>query len=776
MDDVYVVMESTYTIEGGKPVVILYSRDYHDQYKSYTHKFHNFEPYFYCPATDVQKVSPHIKRIEKDAFYIDALGRPICKVITHTPMDVPKCREMWKWTDMADFVFDKRFLIDKHIRYAYKIIDNEPVPVEVPNPILPRIVYCDLEMLSPQGIFPDPIHASYPIITIQVMDSLTKKIIVFTSDVVEQTDDSTHIVCGDEAQLIKTFLSYIKEVDPDIIGGWNFEQFDIPYLINRAKNISISLSGLSRSGRCSTEHDSTTGSFRNRVPGRAIIDMMAAFKKYSIGSGQRESFGLKSIIGDHELLDKVDKDGNVIKSYAFEYLDLGPMLQKVIDEKRFTELINYCKFDVIALQNIDESLGLYLYFESVRFIAGSKLPDCLYNSKIIEMLLLHEGIRPMPTKKYGQTVDKFPGALVVSPIAGIHNKVLTLDVSAMYPNIMLGFNVSPDVDSIVVKAMRKIMDLREHYRSLKKQGVQGADTLDSGTKSIANSFYGVTGSPAFRLYNKSNAYFVTSTGQEINWYIQTVCIELNKTILYGDTDSVFISEVSTVPEALSIESIVNSKLLDWCKEKGCSVPITVKAEKMLERLLFKSSSTDRKKSSKKKYAGYLVWEEGKPKNELKYMGLELKRSDQSNITKECLSHFLNTILIEGNQESAINNIRELYKSIIDGTVNIMDISIPKAVRKISYDSKNSWIQGIEYAHNNYQYNIQEGAKPRLIYLKHDQVICIDDDFDTTQIIHDIDWKKMADTTIRKKMESYLWSLNMDWNTMIDGQCDLTKWF
>ena len=43
---------------------------------------------------------------------------------------------------------------------------------------------------------------------------------------------------------------------------------------------------------------------------------------------------------------------------------------------------------------------------------------------------------------------------------------------------MVGFNINPDIDGIVVQAMKKIMALREHYRSLKKQGVKGADALD----------------------------------------------------------------------------------------------------------------------------------------------------------------------------------------------------------------------------------------------------------------------------------------------------------
>ncbi|HPP78255.1 MAG TPA: DNA polymerase domain-containing protein [Methanospirillum sp.] len=677
---------------------------------------------------------------------------------------------------MADFLFDKRFLIDKHIKYAYKIENGEPIPVDVPNPVSPRIVYCDIEVLSPQGVFPDAKNAAFPIITIQVMDSIIRKIVVFTSDVVLQTSDPCHIVCKNERDLIRSFCSYIKIIDPDIVTGWNFEQFDIPYLINRARNLSVSLSGFSRSGQCRTEYDPSTGEFNNKIGGRVCLDMMAAFKKYSIGMGQRESFSLKSIINDKELLDKTDKDGNIIESFAFEYNDLGPILQKVIEEQRYDDLIEYCKNDVIALYNIDTSLGLYMYFESIRFIAGNKISDSLFNSKIIEMLLLHEGIRPMPTKIYKeQSNDKFTGALVITPSAGIHEYVQTVDVSSMYPNIMVGFNVNPDIDGIVVQAMKKIMALREHYRSLKKQGIKGADILDSGTKAIANSFYGVLGSPAFRLYNRDNALFVTSTGQEINRYIQSECLKLQKSIIYGDTDSVFISKVFTSSEAIEIENYLNKKLADWCDEKGCAVHITLKAEKLFRRILFKASSKDRNKSSKKKYAGYLIWHEGHDTSELSFMGLELKRSDNSVITKNCLKYFLEAVLIDGDLEKAAEFVRNQYRLVKSGSVNIYDISIPKEIRKIKYDTKNSWIEGIDVAKRVYKHFIAEGTKPRLLYLKHG-VICIDDTFPVEKIADLIDYEKMADKVIKSKLESYLWAIGKDWNSVVRGQKSVTDFF
>lgn len=42
-----------------------------------------------------------------------------------------------------------------------------------------------------------------------------------------------------EKDLLLTWKSFLHEVDPDIIIGYNIANFDFPYLINRAKFLKI---------------------------------------------------------------------------------------------------------------------------------------------------------------------------------------------------------------------------------------------------------------------------------------------------------------------------------------------------------------------------------------------------------------------------------------------------------------------------------------------------------------------------------------------------------
>ena len=43
-----------------------------------------------------------------------------------------------------------------------------------------------------------------------------------------------------ETQLLKEWAEFLQELDPDIITGYNIVNFDLPYLLNRAKALNVS--------------------------------------------------------------------------------------------------------------------------------------------------------------------------------------------------------------------------------------------------------------------------------------------------------------------------------------------------------------------------------------------------------------------------------------------------------------------------------------------------------------------------------------------------------
>ena len=52
-----------------------------------------------------------------------------------------------------------------------------------------------------------------------------------------------------EKDLLKAWRDFIQQVDPDFITGYNTQNFDIPYIIDRAEHLGFDKSGYAKFGR-----------------------------------------------------------------------------------------------------------------------------------------------------------------------------------------------------------------------------------------------------------------------------------------------------------------------------------------------------------------------------------------------------------------------------------------------------------------------------------------------------------------------------------------------
>lgn len=923
--EVWVLEDASYIIKKNRdtqedePIIMLFARNYNNKFETAVHFVNGFEPYFYCPQGEISH-NPKIKRIERCTLN-DADGRPVWRVVTHLPKDVPEVRNEFSWTDMADFVFEKRFLIDKGIQYAYVMEDGQPIPTNVPEILIPRIMYFDIEVRSPENVMPLPTYPKFPIVSIQTMDSYTGKIVVFTNGI-PPTQDPEHCACYDEYELYKMFMDYIKEKNPDVISGWNSNGYDFPYIIKRAEEIGVSCKGLARVGFPFASFR-PTGEWDIMIKGRSTLDMMDAFKKLMIMKSQRESYALKEVSRD----------------FGFEYIDYGSKIDALFQLRDWETFLKYGKNDVIALKTIDEhsDVLLHQFYETVRMITGTRLNDVLYNSRLLEMKAMHMGIKPMRTKQqvFGDC-EKFEGALVLLPPPGIHKDVGTVDLASLYPTIMMAFpeETSPDVDLVFIKMLEVFVDMRNILRKQRLEGDNSTGTAlqEYAYKVLANCVYGVAGARRFRQYKRKGAEFVTETGRNLGRYIHYCLSLIGKTTIYGDsisgdstirvftkenttdpitvknvkiedlfthlgnkinekeychltnmqvetinraneyvlddidyvmrhlvdkqmyritlvtdatidvtedhsvfiynlhkgtistiksknlfgkyvivnnhgsidyarvktlekleskpmyvydlhiakshkffandilvhnTDSAFFYPVVSPEDGLNVQEYLNEELIKWGREKGAKVQFKLKFEKLYRTILFKVDSTG-KRAAKKKYCGHLVWEEGDEKNELNYKGLELKRSDQSVLSKTCLHEFLRLSLVEDDIDGAMTLVKSTYDNALKGKIDPFDISIPRAIRKIDANSPHA--RGIINTKQYYNYTIQDGSKPRLLHLvSHPYEICIDEDMPTAGLENSIDWPLMIEKTITKKMESYVSSAGRNWDEVIHNQ-------
>jgi DNA polymerase elongation subunit (family B) len=292
------------------------------------------------------------------------------------------------------------------------------------------------------------------------------------------------------------------------------------------------------------------------------------------------------------------------------------------------------------------------------------------------------------TKKFyekSETEEQFEGAYVLHPrtladpdegwteddarkwrlMHGFENGVLTnvhvCDFSALYPSIIQTLNMSADTKvandvvpevgpvpegfcrspatgvafslakrGLLPIALDELIRLRKHWNDLKASLPPGteawiiADNKSTAYKVVANSFYGVVGSPFSRYFDRDIAEGVTQTGV---WLIRKVIAEAQKrgfTTLYGDTDSCFV---------IGATEAEFRDFVKWCNEvlfppmlarQGCTKSyVKLAFEKTFKRLVMTAA---------KRYIGSYAQYKGKPaeadsKPEVK--GLEYKRGDAS---------------------------------------------------------------------------------------------------------------------------------------------------
>lgn len=477
----YIWESITWQFHQGKPTIFIFARDVETK-KMKKIAIKNFKPYFYVE--------------DSGGEYTNCYGEPIKKVVCKTPIETNDERTKYKIdginTFNSDIQYEMQYLIDKKIVYGF---DENLNPVEAPL-LEPRTVFYDIEINIPKGEGIDTELCRHPIIAIAALDNYTGESKVFT--IGEEKVHEQQVPCGDEKNLLREFFNYIEEIDPDIIAGWNSVDFDLPYIIARAKYHSLSTKQLNRNGM-------EIGN-RNILTGRTHMDMMVFFKDWSKPMGQFPSYGLK-YISEH---------------YAdFKYEAFGAKIHDLVEANDWNTIVEYNLNDVIALYKIDKKAGLILYHENLRRIVGIKFDSTIKRTHIIETLLLRLGIKPIPPRRKHEKVE-FDGAVVLQPTAGIKENVIFLDAKSLYPSIIIAFNLSPDIDKMIPKAIIYILNEREKYRKLKLEGkaTESDKVTEQSLKYIANSFYGAMGTPMFKLYDPKIAAFITEKGREINKLIR----------------------------------------------------------------------------------------------------------------------------------------------------------------------------------------------------------------------------------------------------------------
>ena len=790
------ILDSDYILDNGKPVVRLFGRDRDG--RSVCCFVPDFEPYFYAQpasARDSLMEIPEIKRIKVVSRY-EPVGyqehpEKMLKVIVGMPKDVPTIRdEVGEYADHVyetDIMFKNRFMIDAGIfgmgwartvdeagsaepAYLGKVdsevtVISQVTPAEITRNAPMRYLAFDIECLVDGGI---PTADRSPIIMISLAfepahQGELETLVLVGKDADFDCDGTEHFT--DEADLLNRFFEVVRDYDPDVILGYNSNEFDFPYITKRVevlmaqgKQLYANIGRDNRAVFCRKIGIVTHVS----VTGRIVADVLPLVRRaYSI-----KQYTLKNVA--RTLLD--------IEKFDVSLQQMGEYWND--DGEKLAEFIEYARRDSVLALRLLLNLKLLDKYIALSQVSGALLQDVLDGgqSSMVENLMFREFkkrdrvIPPRPeqdlTSKRHSDSDELKGGAVLEPARGLLKDIVVLDYKSLYPTIMMAHNLcystvvtgegrtgllgsesesksksgsvqdfelirSPSggefvpakvykgiVPGILENLLDRRTETKKKMRSAGEEEHRVLDATQNALKILLNSFYGYSGYARARLYSLVLANSVTSFGRKnitntkelIDESIKTICLpggkEFSLSVVYGDTDSVFVKIMPvhegggngenggvSLDDAESIGKMVAGMVSDELPD-----PMELEFESIVHRAIF---------IAKKRYA---LWAFEKTddgwKDSIKVKGMETVRRDWCGLTSNTLNRVLELVLKEGRVDDAIEYVRGVVDRVRNLDVSkdwdlVEDLILTRRYtkKKESYKSKQPHITVVEKIRN-----------------------------------------------------------------------------
>jgi len=548
----------------------MYSNIYFDRFKSEIHyweyennkKEHKVAPaplYFFVEGSEN----------EEECFYKTIFGKPARK-LEYTRWgqyknDKEKYKQWGRKLFESDVPIETKFIIDNY----------DGINLKIPNI---DIHYIDIEVHSDEG-FPRASDAKFPITIITTWSTKHNKYFIFS----EKDFDSSFItassekfikkVFSKETDMLEYYSDFLVKEHPDILTGWSSNSYDIPYIMNRIKNL-LGEEYLKKLSPVESVYERMVPITEYREEGRwniggiYTLDLLEIYKNYTFS--EKESWKLDDVAFEEIGERKIEYDGTLADLYNNDwqkYVEYNiqdvRLLRKLEEKKKFIPLlITFCYGCRVPLDQ---------YQKTTRVLDGA----------FISSLKSENIVLPDVNRDIGDT--DYIGGFVMNPIKGLHDWIVSFDATSLYPSIMMNLNISPetkigkipdtsvkhvmsalsgkninedvffcgekfscndfvkflkqgdyclagngtifrqDVQGIIPRFVEEWFNKRKEFKKkMLKALTQGnkkkADeyhNLQLNYKILINSVYGYLGTPHSRFFDKDNAIAVTMTARMI---------------------------------------------------------------------------------------------------------------------------------------------------------------------------------------------------------------------------------------------------------------------
>ena len=646
----------------------------------------NFQSYFYLfpkKAQDINQVKekienekphPSVERVVIEKRKRLAEERQVLKVFCKDPETLEKCakecvRKLGVEASYEDklrysikyqnefeirpcqwyMVEGKESTIDPGKYHVDRILEANGHPQSTPKENAPklRLLAFSILAVSPTGS-PSPLRDPVRLVAWKTNEG--------EAGTIQSKGDS-------DLETIEGLSELHRRFDPDVVFSFGGNTFDWPYLIKRADKSKAKLSAGRDQGPA---RQSLYGHFS--LTGRANVDLLDF---------------------SHDLYDvKIKSVENVARFLGVE------ASAPTIDETEYYDrwigqnhpaLVEQMKEQAISIFNVGEdALDYTLQLSNLSALPPDQVLAAAVGFRVDSYLMMeaHRLGELIPAREELNIIP-YKGAIVLEPSVGLHDSVAVLDFSAMYPSLMVKYNISPD--TLVNKGGEDVFEVPEvghHFRksppgfykivlsqliaSRRAAKSEAAKTprgtrehkilkaREKATKVITNATYGYAGWAGSRWYSREVAESAAALGRDtINKSIN-IANTLGLKVLYGDTDSLFVEYE---------EKLVNQ----FIKEIDKSLGLEINLGQLYKRILFTEA--------KKKYAGLM--DDG----ELDVVGMEAIRGDWSNLARNVQNEVLRLVLDDANPIRAKSYVLNLTKDLKSAKVPKSSLVIWKTLTK-----------------------------------------------------------------------------------------------
>ena len=588
MQENVVILDIDYVTFDEKPVIRLFSKQGD---KNVILLDDTFEPYLYVVSDEIDKCINEIhenledvraERIVKKDFQIE---KEFIKVTFKHPQELAKNRDTLRDLEGVmqirefDIPFYRRYLMDRDVIPMTEVtaigeevesflnLDSKKQDVKIIKltdklrraseyPQKFRIISFDLEVRNPHGM---PNSEDDEIIMIGVASNFGINQVISTKTNSADRDDFVNQV-GSEKEMIEEFVRIIKENNVDIIVGYNSDNFDFPYLKDRAKILGVNLD----IGMDGSDVKYIRRGYANAASFKGLIhvDLYLVMRRYMT----LERYTLERVYYELFGEEKIDVPGERI----WEFWDNGG--------EELDNLFDYSLDDVVSTLKIAEQT-LPLNLELTRII-GQPLFDVsrMATGQQAEWFLVKQAYfdgEVVPNKQGANFLDRAnaednEGGYVREPETGLHENLVQFDFRSLYPSLIISKNISPDVmvlgdveneddynispehglkfkkspqgfipsviDKILQERFRLKREMKESQDETEKKSL---NVQQQAIKRLANTMYGIYGFPRFRWYSFECAKAITSWGRQ---YIKSSikkAEEFGFYTIYADTDGFY---------------------------------------------------------------------------------------------------------------------------------------------------------------------------------------------------------------------------------------------